>query len=749
MTNQGLNVLEALENLDPARLDYQSWCSVGMALRHEGYPPEIWDQWSARDPARYHPGECFQKWNTFRGTRTPVTAGTIIQLALNQGWNPAASPGHEIGWEDSIGTSREASNLTVINRDWMEIQDLPAPPARLDGPRELIRYLKVLFEPSENVGYVMKSYPGEDGRPVPTRGCFDRTADQLIQALTECGGDLGRALGDYDPEAGAWIRFNPLDGRGVKNENVTEYRYALVESDTLELPKQYSLMRELQLPIAVMVHSGKKSIHAIVRIEAKDYDEYRQRVDYLYRVCQQNGMEIDRQNRNPSRLSRMPGVLRAGHPQYILGENLGLPTFEEWKEYIESVHDNLPDPENLSAVLKELPPLAPELIRGVLRCGHKMLISGPSKAGKSFALIELCIAIAEGRDWLGLSCLQGNILYVNLELDRASCLHRFVDVYRALGVPMAHPEHIEIWNLRGASCPMDRLAPKLIRRARKKNFIAVVIDPIYKVITGDENAADQMSAFCNQFDRICTELGCAVIYCHHHSKGAQGAKRSMDRASGSGVFARDPDALLDLIELEIPLASRDELIHRAAREICLSFLQRCRPDWETLVSRDDRCSHVALQIACEQYLSPETKKFLDGELARARETASRKTGWRIEGILREFAPLPPRYTWFEYPVHRPDDTDLLRTLSADGERRKNDPTRAREVRSKNAENRKLSRREQLENALLLANGGDPATVRHLADYLEAKENTVRKWLRENGYGIDKNTGTIIEIASED
>ena len=37
-------------------------------------------------------------------------------------------------------------------------------------------------------------------------------------------------------------------------------------------------------------------------------------------------------------------------------------------------------------------------IENVLRQGHKMLIAGPSKAGKSFALIELCIAIAEGAD---------------------------------------------------------------------------------------------------------------------------------------------------------------------------------------------------------------------------------------------------------------------------------------------------------------------------------------------------------------
>lgn len=142
-------------------------------------------------------------------------------------------------------------------------------------------------------------------------------------------------------------------------------------------------------------------------------------------------------------------------------------------------------------------------------------------------------------------------MYVNLELDRASCLHRFKDVYTALGIAPDNLSNIDIWNLRGRSVPMDKLAPKLIRRASKKNYIAIIIDPIYKVITGDENSADQMAHFCNQFDKVCTELGCAVIYCHHHSKGAQGGKRSMDRASGSGVFARDPDALIDLVELEL------------------------------------------------------------------------------------------------------------------------------------------------------------------------------------------------------
>ena len=306
---------------------------------------------------------------------------------------------------------------------------------------------------------------------------------------------------------------------------MTDFRYALVESDSMELEKQNEIIRQLELPVACLVYSGGKSVHAIVHIDAGNYEEYRKRVDYLYAICRKNGLAIDTQNRNPSRLSRMPGIIRDAKKQYLIDTNLGKENFVEWREWIEAVNDDLPEPESLKDVWNDLPPLSPSLIEGVLRKGHKMMLAGPSKAGKSFALIEMAIAIAEGRKWLNWYCSQGRVLYVNLELDRPSCLHRFKDVYDALGWPDNNIANIDIWELRGKSIPMDKLAPKLIRRAAKKNYTAIIIDPIYKIITGDENSADQMAHFCNQFDKVCTELNCAVIYCHHHSKGAQGSKR--------------------------------------------------------------------------------------------------------------------------------------------------------------------------------------------------------------------------------
>lgn len=273
------DLLEILNHIDPGDLDYQEWCSVGMALKQEGYSAADWDRWSSRDISRYHRGECERKWNSFSGSSAPVAGGTIVQMAIDRGWEP--EHGHELNWDDAI----QKDERVVIDKNWIEVREVQAP-SHWDPAGELIRYLETLFEAGENVGYVAKSWKNEKGRYVPqNKGNWDRTAGQLIEALSKCGGDIGSVIGDYGAEGGAWIRFNPLDGNGVRNENVSDFRYALVESDDMEIDRQNAIIRELELPVACLVHSGGKSLHAIVRVEAADYAEYHKRVDYLYDVC--------------------------------------------------------------------------------------------------------------------------------------------------------------------------------------------------------------------------------------------------------------------------------------------------------------------------------------------------------------------------------------------------------------------------------------------------------------------------------
>ncbi len=311
--------------------------------------------------------------------------------------------------------------------------------------------------------------------------------------------------------------------------------------------------------------------------------------------------------------------------------------------------------------------LADELIEGVLRKGHKMLLSGPSKAGKSFAQVQLCVAIAEGGKWFGWQCAQGKVLYVNLEIDEKSARDRFDKVYEAMGIQKQHDNNIDMLNLRGKAVPMDVLAPQLIEATKGKGFSAIILDPIYKVITGDENSAEKMAQFCNCLDTICREVGCSVIYCHHHSKGAQSYKKSMDRASGSGVFARDADAILDMIQL--------------------------------------------------------SDKQLEGKKPNALATA-----WRVTGTLREFAPFKPRNLWFVYPVHLVDETGELDGIAEEGsveDARSKGRELGNQVQTENAMSRKNIARKMIETGVQKFGG---VNIYDLASKLGTSDRTVRTYV---------------------
>lgn len=706
------NLLELLDYINPSELSYQEWTNIGMALKHEGYEASDWDSWSAQDSERYKRGECFTKWNSFNETAGDiVTGGTIFDYAKRGGFIPPkkVDPNEGVlGWEDEIGN--------IIDKDSIDSIELHEPSDSSWNPaNELIRYLTTLFDTDEYVGFVVSSIENEKGKFIPgNRGNFRMTAGQIVEGLHSCNGDIGAVIGDYNQAAGAWIRFNPLNGEGVRNTDIASFKYALVESDSLDIGKQLSIIHQLELPVAAVVYSGAKSIHAIVKVDASDNKEYRERVSYLYKICDKNGLEVDSQNKNPSRLSRMPGCIRGDHKQFIIETNTGKETWSDWVEWVESMNDDLPDEENLADVLFNLPDYAEELIEGILRQGHKMLLVGPSKSGKSFSLIELCIAIAEGTKWMGRQCKQGDVLYVNFELDRASCLHRFKDVYQTLGLTPNNANRIFIWNLRGKTPALDQLVPKLIRRAEKKKYIAVVVDPIYKVITGDENSASEMAKFCNQFDKIADALGASVIYAHHHSKGAQGGKKSMDRASGSGVFARDPDALLDMIELDMNKEVKEHFINEARVEAIHAVLDKYVPKWRTYIyqtKKTDDHDFEAMNDYCAEMLGFEQMNELQYLTELKVDEAKHITALQISGTLREFATFDPINCFFKYPVHFLDNGNLLKGCRPEGSKKK----------SKFEKMNETNKKKQDENIELFLNAFDQlnhdgqVTVKELAE----------------------------------
>lgn len=578
----------------PPDCSYDEWLKVGMALKHEGASLDIWEDWS-RGGSKYKPGECERKWNSFN--RNEVTGGTLYHIAAEYGWNPPEQ-------NEVYDIHNLLLDELIVDPSFVSTERIPPVPDNYNPVGEMLEYFTTLFEPDDFVGYCVNFFYSESEKKwKPGQTNYRRTAGDIIEKLR--AGSIERALGTLNEEAGAYVRFNPLDGKGENNANVTRWKYCLIESDEDELDRQYSLLKAMNLPILFLINSGGKSLHAITRVDAENAQQYKQRVRDIYEFCKKSGFKPDEQDKNESRFSRLPGIRRGGRWQYIVARNIGAKSYDEWIEWRESQVDDLPPDVTLEDVWDNMPPLKDELIPGVLRVGHKLLLAGPSKAGKSFLLIDLAISIAEGVDWIGMKCKQGKVIYVNLELDSASCLRRFKEIYAKRGLDPSNIKNLTIWNLRGRAVPMDRLAPILTHRFKGKGYVAVIIDPIYKVITGDENNATDMSRFCGYFDQVATDIEASVIYCHHHSKGASGKySNAMDRSSGSGVFARDPDAILDLRELSVSgLTDKYKSEHPDASEVL--------------------------------------------------------TAWELNGTLREFAPMASRRIWFDYPLHVPDDKNFL------------------------------------------------------------------------------------------
>lgn len=370
-------------------------------------------------------------------------------------------------------------------------------------------------------------------------------------------------------------------------------------------------------------------------------------------------------------------------------------------------------------IMDDLPPLAPELIGGILRQGHKLTLAGPSKAGKSFALITLAVAIAEGREWLGWPCAQGPVVYVNLEVDGASFLHRVSDVYRAHGWARENACDLYAWNLRGHSCDIAQLADELVGVVAAIRPLAILLDPAYKLNDGDENAARDMARFTRRLDEIATRSGAAMIICHHHSKGSQGGKASRDRASGSGVVARDADALVDLLELDVGPDAREHLFDRLSIERMCEVLDEQCAGW-----RDELAitTEAALRTSCRERLDHRAMNALIDELDELQRRTRYAKPIEVSPTLREFSDGFTRRVWYMHPVHIPAGEELKGAL-AEGSSKTAEERKHEKARRRNAE---------LETAFEALAVEGSVKLRDLAEYLDVSIVTARTHANAHG-----------------
>lgn len=409
-----------------------------------------------------------------------------------------------ISMEQMLAMGLDTQSLELLQNHKIDPEALSIPWPTADWRKDLAKLLSVAFQPDETIEFKVSETP--------------TATTEIVSNIVDQDEALKKIMKSLDSPEGALLCINAIKGGKDARDESWHYRYVVVDNPKISLAKQLAYYKALNLPCVALVNTGANSVQAWVRIGAADQEEYNERVNFLFDTLDSQGFKVDRSYNNPNQMVRMPGVLRGGKQQYLIGVEQGAKNFKEWQEWVEYSLDGKPLIE-LASDSEEPPKKDPSIIENVLRAGEFFLFTAPPKSGKSLALMDLGLSICYGEEWFGNSTTSSDVLFINFELTKSVFLNRLhlLGSKRDLN---ASTSKFGFLNLRGtALSPIEtaQLIAKRIEGARKlenHDYKVVIIDPISAVLHNPKST--RLSGAPHQIlmqmvDTIIALTGCAVV----------------------------------------------------------------------------------------------------------------------------------------------------------------------------------------------------------------------------------------------
>ena len=177
-----------------------------------------------------------------------------------------------------------------------------------------------------------------------------------------------------------------------------------------------------------------------------------------------------------------------------------------------------------------------------------MNIIAPPKTGKSWIVLDLALAVASGRPWIGLAVERGEVLIIDNELHPETMANRVPMVANKRG--LSHSDYADtlfVDNLRGRLKSLADME-SYFDQIEPGRFKLIVLDAWYRFMepNTDENDNGAMTQMYNLLDKFAGRLGCSFVCIHHSTKGNQTGKSITDVGAGAGAQSRAADAHLIL-----------------------------------------------------------------------------------------------------------------------------------------------------------------------------------------------------------
>lgn len=178
-------------------------------------------------------------------------------------------------------------------------------------------------------------------------------------------------------------------------------------------------------------------------------------------------------------------------------------------------------------LLAEAPLEIKWLIHERIACGAAYLFAGREGCMKTWLALDIAHAVAEGLDWVGMSCLPARVLYLDAEMPG--------DLFRLRIGAMGTSPNLHVWRWQDPSFP-DSLDDAWLKKAAQQ-FELIIIDTLKRFMGSfDENCSADMSRITGQLREL-TRNGATVVILHHGKKDTETPGYRGSSELGAGVDA--------------------------------------------------------------------------------------------------------------------------------------------------------------------------------------------------------------------
>jgi|SRR5215472_1154034 len=174
------------------------------------------------------------------------------------------------------------------------------------------------------------------------------------------------------------------------------------------------------------------------------------------------------------------------------------------------------------------------------------LWTGEDGSGKSILAYDMSRAVALGQNFLGMSCKQCPVLYLDLENPGYVVQGRVRAMLGEQSVPQ-----LRVWGTWDEVQPPQYRDPQLLRICRETRPL-LIVDPLRYFHDGDEDSSTAIAPVM-KYLRACASSGGAVVVLHHPAKAenSKGRGSSAIRAGCDLAFLHTLDKEANIITLRV------------------------------------------------------------------------------------------------------------------------------------------------------------------------------------------------------